>query len=333
MARPVILTVDDDVSVSQAVARDLRNRYAERYRIVRATSGAEALATLDELGRRDQPVALILSDHRMPEMTGIEFLERARADRPRRQAGAAHRLRRHRRGDQGDQRDRPRPLPDEAVGTARGAAVPRARRPARCMGQRERAAIRRRARGRQPLVGAQLRDADVPRPQPRAVPVARARARPRGRSAARAVRRRRRPSSRSCCCPTATCCTGPSTLELADALGLHTTTESTLYDVVIVGAGPAGLAAAVYARVGGTAHDRDRARRPRRAGRPERADRELPRLPERAQRFRSVASSNHAGAAPRRRDGARPQRPGARAARARSTRCASTTAPRSRRER
>jgi thioredoxin reductase (NADPH) len=78
MARPIILTVDDDPAVSQAITRDLRSRYAEHYRIVRATSGAEALATIDELSRRDLQIALIVSDHRMPEMTGIELLERSR---------------------------------------------------------------------------------------------------------------------------------------------------------------------------------------------------------------------------------------------------------------
>ena len=70
MARPIILTVDDDVTVSQAITRDLRSRYADRYRIVRATSGAEALATLDELTQRDLQVALIVSDHRMPRSFG-----------------------------------------------------------------------------------------------------------------------------------------------------------------------------------------------------------------------------------------------------------------------
>lgn len=70
MARPIIMTVDDDVAVSQAITRDLRSRYADRYRIVRTSSGAEALASLDELARRDVPVAMIVADHRMPEMTG-----------------------------------------------------------------------------------------------------------------------------------------------------------------------------------------------------------------------------------------------------------------------
>lgn len=78
MVRPIILTVDDDQTVSQAVARDLRSRYAERYRIVRATSGADALDILRELAIRDAATALIISDHRMPEMTGIELLGHAR---------------------------------------------------------------------------------------------------------------------------------------------------------------------------------------------------------------------------------------------------------------
>ena len=74
MARAIILTVDDDPAVSQAIARDLRSHYGERYRVVRASSGAEALGVLDELARRDHAVALIVADHRMPEMTGIELL-------------------------------------------------------------------------------------------------------------------------------------------------------------------------------------------------------------------------------------------------------------------
>lgn len=82
MSRPIILTVDDDISVSQSIARDLRHRYAERYRIIRAESGREALDSLEELARRDLAVALIVSDHRMPEMTGIELLAASRAIAP-----------------------------------------------------------------------------------------------------------------------------------------------------------------------------------------------------------------------------------------------------------
>jgi thioredoxin reductase (NADPH) len=82
MTRPTILTVDDDPTVSQAITRDLRARYGSAYRIVRATSGAQALGVLAELALRGQPVALIATDQRMPEMTGIEMLEQARRHAP-----------------------------------------------------------------------------------------------------------------------------------------------------------------------------------------------------------------------------------------------------------
>jgi thioredoxin reductase (NADPH) len=76
-ARPVLLTVDDDPSVSRAIARDLRRRYGDRHRVVRAESGADALAVLRELTARGESTALLLADHRMPGMTGVEFLEQA----------------------------------------------------------------------------------------------------------------------------------------------------------------------------------------------------------------------------------------------------------------
>jgi thioredoxin reductase (NADPH) len=75
--RPSILTVDDDIGVSRAVARDLRQRYGDAYRIVRAESGEQALEALRELKLRGDPVALILADYRMPHMNGLEFLEAA----------------------------------------------------------------------------------------------------------------------------------------------------------------------------------------------------------------------------------------------------------------
>ncbi|MBQ0995675.1 FAD-dependent oxidoreductase [Streptomyces nigra] len=76
-ARTVILTVDDDPGVSRAVARDLRRRYGEAHRIVRAESGESALEALRELKLRGDLVAVILADYRMPQMNGIEFLEQA----------------------------------------------------------------------------------------------------------------------------------------------------------------------------------------------------------------------------------------------------------------
>jgi thioredoxin reductase (NADPH) len=75
--KPILLTVDDDPGVSRAVARDLRRQYGESYRVVRAESGTEALETLRELKLRGDLVAVLLADHRMPEMSGLEFLEEA----------------------------------------------------------------------------------------------------------------------------------------------------------------------------------------------------------------------------------------------------------------
>jgi thioredoxin reductase (NADPH) len=75
--RPAIVTVDDDPGVSRAIARDLRRRYGDRYRIVRAESGEAALEALREMKLRGELVAVVLADYRMPQMNGIEFLELA----------------------------------------------------------------------------------------------------------------------------------------------------------------------------------------------------------------------------------------------------------------
>ena len=82
MARPILLAVDDDVNVLEAVVQDLRRQYGAVYRVMRAASGQAALDTLAQLKVRQDPVALILSDQRMPGMTGVEFLERSRTDYP-----------------------------------------------------------------------------------------------------------------------------------------------------------------------------------------------------------------------------------------------------------
>ena len=76
-SRPAILTVDDDPGVSRAVARDLRRQYGERYRIVRAESASAGLDALRQMKLRGDVVAVILADYRMPELSGIEFLEQA----------------------------------------------------------------------------------------------------------------------------------------------------------------------------------------------------------------------------------------------------------------
>ena len=78
MARPILLAVDDDVYVLEAVVQDLRRHYGAEYRIMRAASGQAALDTLAQVKAREEPVALLLSDQRMPGMAGVEFLERSR---------------------------------------------------------------------------------------------------------------------------------------------------------------------------------------------------------------------------------------------------------------
>ncbi|GAB5525071.1 MAG: FAD-dependent oxidoreductase [Roseivirga sp.] len=76
--QPIIFTVDDDEQVLAAIKRDVRKEYRKDYRIMSTTSANEALDALKELKQRGEDVALFLSDQRMPEMTGVEFLEQAK---------------------------------------------------------------------------------------------------------------------------------------------------------------------------------------------------------------------------------------------------------------
>ncbi len=82
MAKPVILSVDDEPQVLNAVVRDLREQYAEDYRVLKAGSGEEALRTIEQLKQRNELVALMLVDQRMPDMSGTELLERAMVHYP-----------------------------------------------------------------------------------------------------------------------------------------------------------------------------------------------------------------------------------------------------------
>src|SRR5690242_13851334 len=82
MSKATILSVDDDPQVSAAITRDLTLRYGDEFRVVRTGSGAEALDVLTRLALRDDPVALLLADQRMPQMTGTELLAAARVHAP-----------------------------------------------------------------------------------------------------------------------------------------------------------------------------------------------------------------------------------------------------------
>src|SRR5260370_244145 len=77
MPKPILLAIDDDTSVLEAVVQDLRRHYGTDYRIVRAASGAAALDICRQLHERKATVALFLSDQRMPGMTGVDFLQQA----------------------------------------------------------------------------------------------------------------------------------------------------------------------------------------------------------------------------------------------------------------
>ena len=82
MAKPYLLTVDDDPEVLRGIERDLRRRYSKEYRILRADSGQAALEALRQIRDRKEDVALLLADQRMPEMDGVTFLNAARELHP-----------------------------------------------------------------------------------------------------------------------------------------------------------------------------------------------------------------------------------------------------------
>jgi thioredoxin reductase (NADPH) len=72
--RPVLLTVDDDAQVVRAIERDLRQHYGKRFRVLKAESGQKALQLVKQLKLRNEALALLLVDQRMPYLLGVEIL-------------------------------------------------------------------------------------------------------------------------------------------------------------------------------------------------------------------------------------------------------------------
>jgi thioredoxin reductase (NADPH) len=246
MSKPTILTVDDDPQVSAAITRDLASRYGADYRVVRATSGPDALAILARLALRDEPVALIAADQRMPRMTGIELLSQARAHAPGAKfllltayadtdvairaindIGLDHYLLK----PWDPPEERLYPVLDDLLDDWREANRDHTS-DVRVVGHRwsERSHDIKMflARNHVPYRWYDVeRDAEARRLQDLA-----------GAAAA---------DLPLVLVPDGDTLRSPSTLDLAGALGLRTTAQQPLYDVCIVGGGPAGLAAAVYA--------------------------------------------------------------------------------------
>ena len=78
MDQPIIFVIDDDVQVLRAITRDLKNKYRKEYRILSTDSVKEALSSLLELKNKGETVAIFISDQRMPEMEGVDFLQQAK---------------------------------------------------------------------------------------------------------------------------------------------------------------------------------------------------------------------------------------------------------------
>jgi thioredoxin reductase (NADPH) len=247
MAKATILTVDDDPLVSAAIARDLMSRYAGQYRVVSANSASDGLDILSRLALRDEPVALIAADQRMPQMTGVEMLEEARGRAPGAKmllltayadTDAAIRaindigLDYYLMKPWDPPEDRLYPVIDDLL-DAWGREHPERTSDVRIVGHRWS------DRGHE--IKMFLARNHVPY---RWYDVE---------TDSEGRRLRELAGASTAELPLALIPDGggvlrsPTTLDLADALGLHTSAQQPLYDVCIVGGGPAGLAAAVYA--------------------------------------------------------------------------------------
>ncbi|HYH35697.1 MAG TPA: FAD-dependent oxidoreductase [Nocardioides sp.] len=244
MTRPTILVTDDEPLVADAIARDLRERFNADYRVVRTTSGPEALDVLARLALRDQPVALVVTDQRMPHMTGVEMLVRARTHAPDakmllltayadtdaaitaiNEIGLDYYLLK----PWDPPEERLHPVVQDLLDDWRRSHpdhTPTVRVVGHRWSDRSHEIKTFLARNHVPYqwVDVELEEgrrlAGVAETAPRDLPLV--------------------------LVPDKDVLRAPTTLEVAEALGLRTQAEQPLYDVCIVGAGPAGLAAAVY---------------------------------------------------------------------------------------
>ena len=246
MTKPTILAVDDDPEVLASISRDLRSRYGRDYRIMRASSGPQALEVLAELALRARPVALVATDQRMPDMGGVEMLALARPHAPDakfllltayadtdvairaiNEVGLDHYLQK----PWDPPEDRLYPVVDDLLGDWRR-AHPDDAGELRVVGhrwsQRSHEVKTFLTRNHVPYQWLEVDRDDEAR---RLVELAQA-----GLDDLPLV-----------LVPDGEPLKAPSNLELAGALGLRTRAEQPLYDLCVVGGGPAGLAAAVYA--------------------------------------------------------------------------------------
>lgn len=241
--RPVLLMVEDDPAVGRAVARDLRRRYGEKHRVVRAEDGPSALSALRELTVRGEATALLLADYRMPGMTGVEFLEHAIDIQPEAKrvlltayADTDAAIRAINEVDLDHYLLKPWDPPEERLYPVLDELLAQWRRSARpgfdgvtLVGHQWSAQTQRLkdflARNQIPY--RHLREAE-----------AAALSQAAGLSPA---------DLPAVVLPDGVVLRRPGLRQLAEQLGLATTAGSRLYDVVVVGGGPAGLGAAVYA--------------------------------------------------------------------------------------